>query len=440
MCDTIVVAPKVTGGTLFFAKNSDREPNEPQSIVYFPSRIPEEEEINATYITIPQVKRTNALILSKPSWIWGGEMGVNNKNVVIGNEAVFTKEPVSKEGLLGMDILRIALERADSADSALEIIISLLETPGQGGNGAFYKKLMYHNSFIIADKRKVWVLETAGKYWVAKEIETIGSISNALTIGNDFDMIHPEAIKHAVKKRWCKSIDDFEFKKAYGKELYAFLSGGKVRKKRTEKLLRDALPDVDAKKLFGILRDHGEKETITKGSMKTICMHAGGIISSQTTASMVCEISEKTTVWVTSSSAPCLSIFKPVWFDSENSSLPYNSEVEALKHWFHWERFHRRALRNYSQAKELFEELATPLERKLLKLVEELKSKDTQDFDELCKITKMAFDESWKIGDVLIDKSENLKKGKTSPMFRLYWNVQNKRFFSKKEKAHKTKL
>ncbi|WP_063727819.1 C69 family dipeptidase [Kosmotoga sp. DU53] len=440
MCDTLVVAPKLTGGILFFAKNSDREPNEPQSIVYFPSRIPEEKEIGATYITLPQVKRTNALILSKPSWIWGGEMGVNDKNVVIGNEAVFTKEPVNKNGLLGMDILRIVLERADSADSALEIITSLLEIPGQGGNGALNKKLMYHNSFIIADKSKVWLLETAGKYWVAKEIKTICTISNALTIGNDFDMIHPEAIEHAVKKHWCKSIDDFEFKKAYGKELYASLSGGKIRKERSEKLLRDALPDINVKKLFEILRDHGGKENITKGSMKTVCMHAGGIISSQTTASMVCEIGEKATVWVTSGSAPCLSIFKPVWFDSEKSSLPYNSEDEALKHWFHWERFHRRALKNYSQAKELFEGLAIPLEKKLLELVEELKSMDTQDFDELCKITKMAFDESWKIGDLLIEKSENLKKGKASPVFRLYWNLQNKRFFGKKGKSHKTRL
>ncbi|AKI97465.1 C69 family dipeptidase [Kosmotoga pacifica] len=428
MCDTIVITPKITGDRMLFAKNSDREPNEPQVMVYFPSLYHEEKELSTTYIKIPQVKRTKAILLSKPSWMWGGEMGINEDNVVIGNEAVFTKEPVQEKGLLGMDILRIALERADSADSALEIITALLESHGQGGNGGFTKRLKYHNSFIIADKKEAWILETAGKYWAAKKVETIGTISNLLTISNDFDLIHPDTIQNAVRKGWCKSIDDFEFNKAYERRLYAVLSGGRDRKKRTEWLIREKLPELTAKEMMDIMRDHISGNTITKGSMKDICMHAGGIISSQTTASMICEIGDVTTVWVTNNSAPCLSIYKPVWFNSKESTLPYDSEEEALKHWYHWERFYRNSLRNYELAEMYFEEVVADYESELLKRTKELFKEGVPDFETLKAFSAEVFDKSWKIGDKLIEKTSKLKPGKRSLLFKIYWFNQKMKF------------
>lgn len=60
-----------------------------------------------TYIEVEQVPKTHAVILSRPSWLWGAEMGANEHGVCIGNEAVWTKEPVEEgEALLGMDLLR----------------------------------------------------------------------------------------------------------------------------------------------------------------------------------------------------------------------------------------------------------------------------------------------------------------------------------------------
>jgi dipeptidase len=63
--------------------------------------------VRCTYVAVPQVPETFGVVLCKPFWIWGCEMGVNDCGVAIGNEAVFTKESYDKApGLLGMDMAR----------------------------------------------------------------------------------------------------------------------------------------------------------------------------------------------------------------------------------------------------------------------------------------------------------------------------------------------
>jgi len=184
MCDTFVALPSVTSdGSVIFAKNSDREANEEQLLEHYPAKNFEKgEELACTYISIKQVLQTNAVIVCWPYWMWGAEMGANEHGVVIGNEAVFTKFPVKKEGVLtGMDLVRLGLERASSANEAKNIIIELIAQHGQGGLSGYQdKSFTYHNSFIIADTQEAWVLETAGEFWVTKKVESYYAISNGL--------------------------------------------------------------------------------------------------------------------------------------------------------------------------------------------------------------------------------------------------------------------
>ena len=48
-------------------------------------------EIECTYATVKSAKDCSLrCILSKPLWMWGAEMGVNQRGVVVANEAVFS--------------------------------------------------------------------------------------------------------------------------------------------------------------------------------------------------------------------------------------------------------------------------------------------------------------------------------------------------------------
>jgi secernin len=77
MCDTFLALSTATAdGSVIFGKNSDREPNEAQALEYRPAQtFSNPGTVKCTYRQVPQVHETFAILISRPFWMWGAEMG-----------------------------------------------------------------------------------------------------------------------------------------------------------------------------------------------------------------------------------------------------------------------------------------------------------------------------------------------------------------------------
>ena len=238
-CDTMVVCAKYSEyGVNMLAKNSDRPSGEPQPLCFYEGReYSGDEMLKMTHLTIPQVKKTYSVVGSRPYWIWGFEMGYNEKGLIIANEAEFSRmDADSEDGILGMDMLRLALERADCARGAIDIITELLKKYGQKANASMLTKRIYENTFILVDKNEAWVLETAGREWALKKVTEKQGISNCYSIRDEMDLKSENLEKVAREKRWLASDEPFDFAKAYtGRVLSQPL--GIQRFRRSNKLL-----------------------------------------------------------------------------------------------------------------------------------------------------------------------------------------------------------
>jgi secernin len=281
-CDTWVALPDATeGGVVIFGKNSDRPVFDCQPLLFRPrKRWPSGARLKLEHREIPQVEVTYATLGSSPYWCWGYEQGINEYGVVIGNEAIFTKTfkeaaethktgKGPKLGLLGMDLLRLGLERGKTAREALSVITSLLEKYGQFGSGIpllDHARGGYDNSYLMADSKEAWILESAGIHWVARRITRgTDAISNEPSIRTKWDIASSDLVDYAIKKGWWPEDkrESFDFARAYINEERA-LQLTHIRAMRVRQLLEEQEGHITLSWMMRIARDHFET-TFLKG-------------------------------------------------------------------------------------------------------------------------------------------------------------------------------
>lgn len=335
----------------YFAKNSDRNTAERQLICI--SENPEEDFYNNPFEEKVEKYIENSFsileeifskfdnnykaVISKPVWTWGAEMGVNEYGVSIGNQAVFSKEEVAKKGLLGDDILRLALHNSKTAKEAVDFIIKIIENYGQGGDGGYKQSLKYDNSFLIKDFSQAFVLESAGKHWALKEIKDYRAVSNTYSIENDFDRVDK------------KSEEINNFKNKYENKLKAYFAKGNNRQNFANDYLADN--DFYLGSIMKLLRSHISKENKLKRGRKAICMHSAWAVKSETTASMIVEyFADDFIIWVTASPNPCVSLYKPLIMseDSHGFIEKFKDKCSALRFSNDWRELSHRLIDDWA--------------------------------------------------------------------------------------------
>lgn len=323
MCDIAVV---VRQDGVLFAKNSDRDANEAQLLEWHPRREgPSGARLRCTWIEVEEAPLRHAVLLSRPFWTWGAEMGANEHGLVVGNVAVFTKEPVGPPGLTGMDLVRLCLERSRDVEEGARVLTSLIGQHGQGGGcGHENRRFTYHNSFLLADPGRAVLVETAGGAVAVERVTGTRTISNALTIPG-FAEAHTDRLITRV---------------ACARQRRACTTAAAGRAETVAGLL-------------AMLRSHGPsplpRYSLLSGSLAAPCAHAGGLLAAtQTTASWVSDLRPgQVRHFATGTAAPCTGIFKPVDVSLPLSlGPPATDRYDPATLWWRHERLHRRVLRD----------------------------------------------------------------------------------------------
>lgn len=320
MCDTLAV--RFDSG-VWFAKNSDRDPDEVQRVEFHAAgEYPE--TIQTTHGQVePLVRLRQAVIIGRPAWMWGAEMGVNAAGVAIGNEAVFTRL-VRRHGdaLLGMDLVRLGLEQGTTAEAAAEIIIRYLEAHGQGGTvSRHHPRFRYDNSFLIADSRGILKLETAGRFWALQQIRQGDALSNALTITTPTDSASfPERLSR---------YGEWGFARAFSTRLMPWMARASERRAQSLRLLEslqarraDSSGEVDLIEVQQQIARHlaSHRHAQPTGN-HDICMHARGWLRpSATVNGFIAWLPHRGSplVWMTGAPNPCRNPFHEVTWGSDH--------------------------------------------------------------------------------------------------------------------------
>jgi len=337
----VALGGSTKSGNTVFAKNSDRPHDEPQPLIQIEAADYSSEFSGTQFVDVPQAAHTYRHVGSKPYWCAGYEHGYNEHQVVIGNEALPSLLlEASEPKLVGMEVLRLGLERSKSGEEAVDVITGLVSEFGQGKFSNSAGVRTYDNIFLIADPTSAYVVECVGHDWAVKQVENVTSISNIAQIGEDADRMSPGVKSQATKLGLFETGfgDKFAFSSVFADSANSL--SGLARQCRSDAMLRRDAGQLDVRSMIEVLTDHSDGENpdedrvVDVAGNLSICLHRTvGESTGASTASLVadlCATDERLPIYWTGLYSPCMTVFLPNFIESELPGvLGIGSELES---------------------------------------------------------------------------------------------------------------
>ena len=328
-CDTMVALPGSTaGGQTVFAKNSDRPAGECQPLVMRPAAKHGSGSVaNCQFVDVEQAPVTYRHVGSRPWWCYGYEHGFNEHQVVIGNESLPSRLGHATDArLVGMEVLRLALERARTAGEAVEAITGLVSRYGQGKFDNAEGIRTYDNIYLVADPREAYVVEAVCYEWAVKRVNGFGSISNVGMLGSDADRVSESAQRFAESMGLWDSADGapFSFTGAFADTEGS--SSGISRQCRSATLLGQRNGRIDARTMMSVISDHSPGVTPDEPFVEdvsgevSLCVHRDSPNPGSTAASVIadlCADGSRLPVYWCGMYSPCMTLFQPIFIDGQ---------------------------------------------------------------------------------------------------------------------------
>jgi secernin len=328
--DMLVALSRATvAGETLFGHNCNRPSGERLELVRVPARVfTPGESVQTAHRLLPQARRTWTVLAGRCPGQWGYQHGLNEHGVSIGLTTIHTRPRESDPALTGPDLVRLGLERANSARQAVDAMTDLASRHGQDASQAGLDP-----AFLVADGREAFVVEMFGRHWAVQHVREVRAASDVCHLRQDWDHLSHGLADLAIARGWWPSDGSkLDFARSVAGEESASASSLR-RWGRATLLLEQSNGQINLPLIRRVLSDHFEgwgdaDDPEAPGKVPetvTLCRHAATPTALHTAASLITQVraDELLPIAWYSLGPPCQNVYFPLMLVGElPSALP----------------------------------------------------------------------------------------------------------------------
>ena len=159
------------------------------------------EQVNHPRAVLPEVRQAAAVLGAQPAGSWGLSHGCNEHGLFLGRTAWHSRlaDPADAERAVeGNDLVRLILERGQSACQALDLLTEAIERHGQAGPDG-------DSVFLVADAREAFVVEAAGNHWGLHVCHSTRAVCDVGLVRQDWHRLSRGLGEMVLERNWWPS-------------------------------------------------------------------------------------------------------------------------------------------------------------------------------------------------------------------------------------------